>query len=193
MFRIAVVRLLLTWSLPHEYDTDMTKRGIGFEGRVRHMENGCVVWLTSMDEAGYGRLWDAKAGKLRYAHRVAWETTYGVILTRFDVIHHECRNKSCVNVGHLKLMTRWDHRREHGGEGPQCIHGVAPRCADCQRAISVETQRRWKAGRRKAGGCRQCRAPALAMRGACAKHLEQEAHAAMLRRAVRRDAARASA
>ena len=51
---------------------------------------------------GYGRV--TKNKKTRGAHCVAWEEVHGPIPPGL-VLDHLCRNRSCINVNHLDLVT----------------------------------------------------------------------------------------
>lgn len=51
---------------------------------------------------GYGRIY--ADGDYQLAHRVAWETVNGPIADGL-VVDHLCRNRGCVNVHHLELVT----------------------------------------------------------------------------------------
>lgn len=63
-------------------------------------EGECLVWTGSRDAAGYGQIW--VNGKLRRAHRYAWERANGPIPEGM-VIDHTCWNPPCVDVQHLRL------------------------------------------------------------------------------------------
>lgn len=74
------------------------------------MTTDCVNWHKSIGGPGYGQTF--VAGKFAYAHRVAWEKAHGPIPSGMQV-HHRCRNRRCVNVDHLELLSP----REHMGGG----------------------------------------------------------------------------
>ena len=64
--------------------------------------DGCINFNGYIGPTGYGRKWHQ--GKMKLAHRVAWEEAFGEI-PKGLVIDHLCRNRSCVNVDHMELVT----------------------------------------------------------------------------------------
>lgn len=67
----------------------------------------CLTW-TARKEFGYGRFfWE---GKTRRAHRVAYEVPVGPIPDGLQP-DHLCRNRACVNVEHLELVTSQENTR----------------------------------------------------------------------------------
>ena len=68
--------------------------------------NGCWLWLGTLDKQGYGHA----AGQR--AHRATYAAAHGPIPPGSDV-HHRCEIKACVNPAHLELKTRSEHIREH--------------------------------------------------------------------------------
>lgn len=62
----------------------------------------CWPWLASVNGEGYGWFRD---GKVRNAHRVAYEHFVGPIPAGMDV-DHLCRNTGCVNPAHLQPVSR---------------------------------------------------------------------------------------
>jgi hypothetical protein len=74
-----------------------------FEARVdRDAPEGCWVWLGHRNENGYGRM--MIDGRMKYAHRVAYELLVGPIPEN-KTLDHLCRNTSCVNPEHLEPVT----------------------------------------------------------------------------------------
>ena len=64
-------------------------------------EKGCWVWQRSTFQ-GYGVT--VINGKSKQAHRLYYQNKYGEIPKGF-VLDHLCRNRSCVNIEHLELVT----------------------------------------------------------------------------------------
>jgi len=59
------------------------------------------------------------------AHRAAWTAVYGQIPEGMT-IDHLCKNRRCVNVEHLRLLTNYENaRRTSGRDWPlgQCVNG----------------------------------------------------------------------
>jgi hypothetical protein len=82
--------------------------------------SGCFRWIASCNNRGYGQL--RIKGKLKLAHRVAWEEKHGPIQDGICVCH-TCDNPECINTEHLFLATHQENmmdasrkRRMHLGE-----------------------------------------------------------------------------
>lgn len=58
-----------------------------------------------------------------YAHRVAWELTYGPIPNGLRVLH-TCDNPRCVNPGHLMLGTQSDNIADSMRKGRFTAHHI---------------------------------------------------------------------
>ena len=69
---------------------------------------GCWQWTGTKTRYGYGRLADTKmpdaSVKSVLAHRVVFRFL-GIQIPAEMEIDHLCRNKSCVNPGHLRFVT----------------------------------------------------------------------------------------
>jgi HNH endonuclease len=74
-------------------------------------ENGCEVWTGALDK-GYGKVGAGASGRTERVHRRAWERAHGPIPEGRE-LHHECGNKACVNVEHLRVVTPEEHRKLH--------------------------------------------------------------------------------
>lgn len=66
---------------------------------------GCWVW-QKFALRRYGRV--TVDGVAQWAHRAYWERAYGPIPAGHE-IHHVCKNPSCVNPGHLELISERQH------------------------------------------------------------------------------------
>lgn len=66
----------------------------------------CEPWHLKINARGYGEV--SINGKMRMAHRVAYELLYGPLPAGYE-LHHLCENKACVNVDHLVAVTRALH------------------------------------------------------------------------------------
>jgi len=75
--------------------------------------SGCHAWTASLTH-GYGNL--QVAGKLKKAHRIAWEVANGPIPAGMMVCHR-CDNPGCVNVEHLFLGTAQDNMTDKMAKG----------------------------------------------------------------------------
>ena len=72
-----------------------------FWAKVNQTE-GCWLWLAYQNRNGYGTYFINRRPK--YAHRVAWELTYGAIPAGL-VVMHKCDTPPCVRPEHLSLGT----------------------------------------------------------------------------------------
>lgn len=74
--------------------------------RLVPMDSGCVEWPGTAMESGYccvgyqSRPW--------LIHRLLYVTFVGPIAKGLD-LHHSCRNRRCVNMEHLRPVTRKEH------------------------------------------------------------------------------------
>jgi hypothetical protein len=64
--------------------------------------NGCHLWQGHKDKDGYGIFYFYKAS--RRAHRVSYYFFIGEIPNGM-FIDHICKNRSCVNVSHLRIVS----------------------------------------------------------------------------------------
>lgn len=64
----------------------------------------CWVWQLSKNIHGYGQMWSRKVGRPDGAYRVYYEDLVGPIPPGLS-LDHLCRNRACVNPGHLEIVT----------------------------------------------------------------------------------------
>ena len=91
---------------------------IRFWGKVQKTKNpnDCWNWLGYIFPNGYGGI---KVNyKTQYAHRVAYEITFGEISSGL-LVRHECDNPSCVNPNHLIVGTTQDNIKDKVKKGRQ--------------------------------------------------------------------------
>lgn len=70
------------------------------------VESGCIEWQAAKNNDGYGQV--KYNGKMRLAHRVAYELANGAIDPELCVMH-TCDNPSCINPYHLVLGTHQEN------------------------------------------------------------------------------------
>jgi len=87
--------------MPRAYNYSSLK---AFMKRVRVSENGCHEWTGNVNRYGYGMFYVSAIGKMRAAHRWFYEYQHGLI-EGMD-LDHLCRNRKCVNLNHLEVVTR---------------------------------------------------------------------------------------
>lgn len=75
-----------------------------FDLQCKTLANGCIEWTGAVDRRdGYGRFYDG-SGNTRTAYGFAWSYYCGEV-PKDMVLDHECRNRKCVNVDHLRPVS----------------------------------------------------------------------------------------
>jgi len=82
---------------------------------------GCWIWTGATQGLGeYGAI--GIGGKLRYTHRVSYETFKGPISDGME-IDHLCGVSRCINPDHLEAVTREENMRRIKPRRPRCKKG----------------------------------------------------------------------
>lgn len=87
------------------------------------MTTKCIQAKGSLDTHGYGRV--KIAGKSYGAHVVAWQNINGRIPSDMQ-IDHLCRNRTCINVEHLELVTQKENILR--GAGIAAVNATKTHC-----------------------------------------------------------------
>lgn len=93
-----------------------------FHEKTRRAESGCLEWLGATNSRGYGSFSFGGKGKNVLAHRWIYEATVGPIATEMT-IDHICRNRRCVDVKHLEVVTRGENTRRSRAIITHCKRG----------------------------------------------------------------------
>lgn len=77
-------------------------------------EDGCWEWTRITNGDGYGQL--CVAGRMVYAHRLAYQLGVGEIPEGMHILH-SCDNPRCINPAHLSAGTRSENMKECSERG----------------------------------------------------------------------------
>jgi len=77
--------------------------------------SGCWLWTAGATGRGYGQV--RSRGKVRYAHREAYENEHGTGSADGLVVRHKCDTPLCVNPDHLEIGTHADNIRDRDERG----------------------------------------------------------------------------
>ncbi len=112
------------------------------------LEGPCHVFRGCKTRHGYGQV--SQSGKVFKAHRYVWEQKHGPI-EEGKVIDHRCRNRACINVDHLRVVTPSINSKENVEGAAWQVNAVKTHCP--QGHPYDEENTRWLQGRRY---CREC-------------------------------------
>jgi hypothetical protein len=122
-----------------------------FWDKVRvNPETGCWEWTAHLIRNGYGHFrWQ---GKMRRAHRLAYEALVGEIPEGFQ-LDHLCRTRNCVNPDHVEPVTPQENTLR--GDTIAARHAAKTHCPQGHPYDEENTFIR--KGRGGGRGCRTCR------------------------------------
>ena len=86
---------------------------------LRDDYDDCILWQAEIDDDGYGVF--KVEGKKHQAHRWIFEQAHGVLLPPEIEVDHTCCTRHCVNLRHLKDVTKLvnlSRRRRRGSVRP---------------------------------------------------------------------------
>lgn len=134
-----------------------------FNSFYKVSENGCKIWTNYLDKDGYGSFYFFK--KLRRAHRFSYFITHGEI-PKGMVIDHVCKNRNCVEVTHLRLVTSKQNSLENSksvgainsqktnckfGHPLDRKYGKQRYCSTCQAEKTKRLRKKWLVEANKIG------------------------------------------
>ena len=112
-------------------------------------KTGCLVWQGLLGlTGGYGRI--SVNDRDRYVHRVAWELANGPVPEGFE-LDHLCRNRACLNLDHLEIVTRRENVRRGVG-----LAAINARKTHCKRGHEFTPENTY-IDNRNIRYCRTCR------------------------------------
>jgi len=86
----------------------------------------CWEWTAGKTTTGYGMF--KIDGERRRAHRVAWLLTYGQWPRKGMTIDHLCRNRACVRVDHMEIVS----------QGVNALRGVGPCAINARKGVCLK-------------------------------------------------------
>lgn len=81
----------------------------------------CLIWIGPLNATGYGVT--RRDGKMRLAHRVAYELAYGPVPAG-QVVDHRCHTPACVRSVHLQAVTQKQNQENRSGPTARSKSGV---------------------------------------------------------------------
>ncbi|RLK47598.1 HNH endonuclease signature motif containing protein [Microbacterium telephonicum] len=88
---------------------------------AREATTPCVIWEGAIQTNGYGSTSNGHGGSM-LAHRAAWEREQGPIPANMTV-DHLCRQRLCVNIEHMEIVTRGENTRRAMAAITHCAKG----------------------------------------------------------------------
>lgn len=83
--------------------------------------DGCIIWTGAVQSSGYGSVTNGKGSSV-LVHRREWEHTNGPIAPGMT-IDHLCRERLCINVEHMEVVSRAENSRRKNEAQTHCVRG----------------------------------------------------------------------
>ena len=97
-------------------DTVFRRTVVRFLSRVANEDRGhstpCWIWQHATGSNGYGRFQIGWPGWPEYRESIAHRASYKLFVGKIPddmTVDHVCRNRSCVNPEHLRLLSQKDN------------------------------------------------------------------------------------
>lgn len=122
---------------------------------VKRDDSGCLISLYSVANHGYAQIgWSVNnKTKMVLVHRLVWQVYFGEI-PRDMTIDHICKNRRCVDINHLRLLSNFENARRTFNSDFElgfCKNGHS-------NDELIRVTRRTKSGEKRNGlACRICR------------------------------------
>lgn len=129
----------------------------------------CWLWTACTERFGYGNF--SVDGRLRPAHRWAWENAHGPVPDGLEM-DHLCKVPACVNPGHLEPVTHRENMMRS-----EAVSAIAARKTHCAQGHEFTPENTyWRTGGRHRS-CKRCTRERDARKYRCAPEPEGEGDA----------------
>lgn len=132
--------------------SDPIIRFVSVPCKVSGVVGDCHEWVGAKDKNGYGQTNINR--KNVYTHRYVYERANGPIPDGLEV-DHVCRNKSCCNLLHLRLVTRAENVLENS-DGLAAVNRRKTHCVHGHKFDEANTKIREYAPGKPRRDCRKC-------------------------------------
>ncbi len=122
---LGVARYRIDQELKHLLEQERNRERLGLEPYsavadrdilpyvIEDPETGCLVFWDQDSSGDYGRVHPKHLGIA--VHRVVWIAERGPVPAGHE-LHHDCGVRPCVNVRHIRTLTRAQHEAVHHGD-----------------------------------------------------------------------------
>ena len=114
--------------------------------------SGCWEWTGYRLKTGYARVTFGNVSQI--AHRLIYKLIVGPIPDGCD-LHHNCRNKGCVNPRHLAPLVRKAHLAEEDHSTKGIREREKTHCPSGHEYTAENTY--WHGDGKRKRGCKECR------------------------------------